>query len=209
MEHIVSSHIRAHLDKHGALTPLNHGFRSRHSCESQLLLTTHDLYTRLDEKKQVDMAILDFSKAFDTVPHQRLLNKLRLYGIDVQLHQWISSFLIGRSQSVLIDGVRSQVDSVDSGVPQGTVLGPLLFLLFINDLPSVLDPGTAVRLFADDCLDSEQDQLLLQQDLDALNLWGKCWGMRFNTNKCQVMHIGKQNRHHFYQLNNEILTTAT
>ena len=101
MEHIVSSHIRAHLDKHVALTPLNHGFRSRHSCESQLLLTTHDLYTRLDEKKQVDMAILDFSKAFDTVPHQCLLNKLRLYGIDGQLHQWISSFLIGRSQSVL------------------------------------------------------------------------------------------------------------
>ena len=83
-----------------------------------------------------------------------------------------------------------------------------------NDLPSVLDPGTAVRLFADDCLvyrsiDSEQDQLLLQQDLDALNLWGQCWGMRFNTKKCQVMHIGKQSRHHFYQLNNEILTTAT
>ena len=214
MEHIVSTHIRGHLDKYGALTPLNHGFRSRHSCESQLLLTTHDLYTRLDEKKQVDMAILDFSKAFDTVPHQRLLNKLRLYGIGGQLHQWISSFLIGRSQSVLIDGARSQVDSVDSGVPQGTVLGPLLFLLFINDLPSVLDPGTAVRLFADDCLvyrsiDSEQDQLLLQQDLDALNLWGQCWGMRFNTKKCQVMHIGKQSRHHFYQLNNEILTTAT
>ena len=126
----------------------------------------------------------------------------RLYGIDGQLHQWISSFLIGRSQSVLIDGARSQVDSVDSGVPQGTVLGPLLFLLFINDLPSVLDPGTAVRLFADDCLvyrsiDSEQAQLLLQQDLDALNLWGQCWGMRFNTKKCQVMHIGKQSRHPF------------
>ena len=125
--------------------------------------------------KQVGMAILDLSKAFDTVPHQRLLNMLRLYGIDGQLHQWISSFLNGRSQSVLIDGARSQVDSVDSGVPQGTVLGPLLFLLFINDLPSFLDPGTAVHLFADDCLvyrsiDSEQDQLLLQQDLDPLNL---------------------------------------
>ena len=69
--------------------------------------------------------------------------------------------------------------------------------LFINDLPSVLDPGTAVRLFADDCLvyrstDSEQDQLLLQQDLDAVNLWGQCWGMRFNTNKCQIMHLGNK-----------------
>ena len=112
---------------------------------------------------------------------------------------------------MLIDGARSQVDSVDSGVPQGTVLGPLLFLLFINDLPSVLDPGTVVRLFADDyrSIDSKQDQLLLQQDLDALNLRGQCWGMRFNTKKCQIIHIGKQSRHHFYQLNNDILKTAT
>ena len=115
---------------------------------------------------------------------------------------------------MVIDGARSQVDSVDSAVPQGTVLGPLLFLLFVNDLPSVLDPVTAIDLFADDCLvyrsiDSEQDKLLLQQDLDSLYLWRQCWGMRFQTKTSQIMHIGKQSHHNFYQLNNEILTTPT
>ena len=102
---------------------------------------------------------------------------------------------------MVIDGARSQVDSVDSAVPQ-------------NDLPSVLDPVTAIDLFADDCLvyrsiDSEQDKLLLQQDLDSLYLWRQCWGMRFQTKTSQIMHIGKQSHHNFYQLNNEILTTPT
>ena len=102
LEHILCTHIRGHLDRHGILTPANHGFRSRHSCESQLLLTTHDLLQKIDQGDQVDLAILDFSKVFDTVPHQRLLNKLKFCGIDGLALTWISSFLTTRSQSVLI-----------------------------------------------------------------------------------------------------------
>ena len=110
------------------------------------------LLQQRDQGHQVDVAILDFSKAFDTVPHQRLLGKLKLYGIDSNIHKWISQFLVGRTQSVVVDGTRSTEDDVRSGVPQGTVLGPLLFLLHINDIANNIDANTKCRLFADDCL---------------------------------------------------------
>ena len=165
------SHIRDHLDRYDILTPLNHGFRSKHSCESQLLLTMHDLMYYRDRKVQIDVAILDFAKAFDTEPHNRLLNKLEFYRIQGNIACWISLFLKSRDQFVVVDGGRSSTTSVDSGVPQGTVLGPLLFLLHINDLPSIV--GSQVRLFADDCLmyrpvHSRADQELFQKDLAAL-----------------------------------------
>ena len=169
-EHILCTHIRGHLDDKGVLTPANHGFRKDHSCETQLLLTTHELLKYRDAKRQVDIGILDFSKAFDTVPHKRLLNKLRLYGIHGSVLRWIESFLTNRRQLVVCDGVKSEYSPVTPGVPQGTVLGPLLFLLYINDMPSVVDSGTSVRLFADDALvyrviNNIEDQVVLQQDL--------------------------------------------
>ena len=116
---------------------------------------------------------MDFSKAFDTVPHQRLLSKLRIYGIEGEVLQWITAFLTDRQQQVLCDGLRSKPADVTSGVPQGTVLGPLLFLLHVNDMPSVIDTKTTLRLFADDALiykviESIQDQEMFQKDLDRL-----------------------------------------
>ena len=121
----------------------------------------------MKNKKQVDVAILDFSKAFDTVPHERLLGKLDFYGINGPIHAWIRAFLKTREQTVVVNGSRSRPESVDSGVPQGTVLGPLLFLLHINDLPRVV--SSQVRLFADDCLmyrpiASERDRVLFQEE---------------------------------------------
>ena len=115
---------------------------------------------------QIDIAVLDFSKAFDTVPHDGLLSKLKHYGIDDKIWLWISNFL---KQRVVVDGIQSDLVTVDSGVPQGTVLGPILFLLHINDLPSVI--SSKVRLFADDCLvyreiKNRQDQIALQKDLN-------------------------------------------
>ena len=140
----------AHLDKHKILSDDQHGFRKRRSCETQLIITLNDLAKGLNSKQQIDAVLLDFSKAFDRVPHQRLLLKLQFYGIRGEVLQWISAFLTGRTQRVLIEGQSSSTSLVTSGVPQGTVLGPLLFLVFINDLPAMASSTT--RLFADDCL---------------------------------------------------------
>ena len=222
LEHILCSQIRNYLDEHGILSPYQHGFRKKLSCESQLLVTTHDLLKRLDNREDVDIAILDFSKAFDVVPHERLLRKLRLYGIEGRTLQWISSFLQGRTQSVLVDGIRSHQgnrttgDDVVSGVPQGTVMGPLLFLLYINDLPSVLSPSTSCRLFADDCLiyrsiSSLSDQSALQEDLEALHDWGTVWGLKFNVTKCNIMHLTRKSTTpvRFYTLGGEIIKSVS
>ena len=168
-----------------------------------------------DRKIQTDVGILDFSRAFDTVPHERLLGKLASYGISGPLNSWIRAFLTGRTMSVTIDGVTSDPAEVLSGVPQGTVLGPLLFLIYINDMPGVVSNGTYVRLFADDCLayrpiHSDQDQIILQQDLTALQNWAERWGMRFNTKKCHIMHIHRsQIRSRIYQLCGEVLYSVS
>ena len=215
-EHIICSHVRDLLDEHQILSDANHGFRQGHSCETQLLLTTLDLLKHHDRRHQVDVGILDFSKAFDTVPHRRLISKLCLYRIDERILLWIQAFLSDRRQLVLCDGVKSQFAPVTSGVPQGTVLGPLLFLLHINDLPSVVDPNTSVRLFADDALvyrviNTIQDQVTLQQDFARLEGWAKAWGRVFNASKCYVMHIhrGNSTESYFYQICWEFLSPVT
>ena len=174
------------FDYHSVLTDRQHGFRSKHSKESQLVITTHDLAQSLNNKLQVDMIIMDFSKAFDTVPHNRLLNKLNRYGIGNKTHNWISNFLKYRKQGVVIGGEHSTWTQVISGVPQGTVLGPLLCLTYINDLPNNIH--LSIRLFADDCvlyreIKNENDSQELQKDLNSLMKWEYDWQMHFNPQK--------------------------
>ena len=215
LEHIVVKHMLHYLEEHKLLSSLQHGFRKGHSCETQLLITLDDFFMSYDRKIQTDVGILDFSRASDTVPHKRLLGKLASYGISGPLNSWIRAFLTGRTMSVTIDGVTSDPADVLSGVPQGTVLGPLLFLIYINDMPDVVSHGTYVRLFADDFLayrpiHSDQDQIILQQDLTALQNWAERWGMRFNPKKCYIMHIHRsQIRSRIYQLCGEVLYSVS
>ena len=120
--------------------------------------------------------MLDFSKAFDKVPFERLKYKLKWYGINGNIHKWVTDFLGNRTQRVTVDGVSSPTARVDSRVPQGSVLGPLLFLFYINDLPDYLQQGSNVNLFADDSIiyrtvNSKEDAEKLQNDLHCLENW--------------------------------------
>jgi hypothetical protein len=195
LEHIIVSNMMKHFDCYDVLTDCQHGFRRRRSCETQLLTLIDELVNSLDKRKQQDLAVLDFSKAFDRVPHQRLLAKLEHCGIRGQTLKWIEAFLTGRTQTVIVDGASSDPAPVISGVPQGSVLGPILFLVFINDLP--LQVQSKTRLFADDCviyreIHSENDCRALQEDLNKLAEWEKKWGMSFHPEKCSVLRIHRK-----------------
>ena len=144
----------------------------------------------MDNTSQVDMIFIDFRKAFDTVPHCRLLNKLSHYGIQGTTYDWIKIWLTQRTQHVVVNGHDSNFVQVQSGVPQGTVLGPLMFLLYINDIKCGI--SSHLKLFADDCIlyrtiNSQQDQLLLQHDLNIILKWTETWLMELNISKCVVL----------------------
>ena len=189
MEHVIHKQIMIHLNRNNILVNFQHGFREKHSCESQLIMTVESIQRYLNRNKQVDVLVLDFSKAFDTVAHQRLLLKLDHYGIRDKTLGWIRTWLTNRKQRVVVDGDKSEESSVTSGVPQGTVLGPLMFLLHINDIGDNVSKGTYIKLFADDCLlfreiDSLSDAESLGNDLQSLVKWSKTWQMSFNVSKC-------------------------
>ena len=195
LEHIVCSNIMAHLDEYKLLSDRQHAFRKGHSCETQLTTVINDWAKILDNRGQVDTFILDFEKAFDTPPHELLKSKLFGYGIGGKTLKWIDSFLCFRQQRVVVNGVKSDWAPVLSGVPQGTVLGPLLFSLYINDISS--DIESEIRLFADDCvcyreIKDKKDTMKLQRDIDRLGSWARKWGMRFQPVKCNMMQLTRK-----------------
>ena len=214
IEDIIFSNVMDHYENNNVLVDVQHGFRPGRSCETQLLITAQDLSKSLDNKEQVDAVVLDFSKAFDRVPHSRLMLKFQHYGINGCLLDWINNFLTNRSQRVVVDGQSSEWVPVQSGVPQGTVLGPLLFLTFINDIPHGI--SSHLRLFADDCLmyrtiSNASDSTKLQEDLDRLHQWSQTWQMQFNTDKCYIMHFTLRRNITFadYNLGGRTLSTVT
>ena len=134
----MASHLVKHLDKHDLLYDLQHGFREKRSCETELTMLFEDLAKNTSAGKQTDLILLDFSKAFDKVSHSKLLWKLHQYGIRGNALSWIRAFLGNRSQTVVLEGEESGSVSMTSGVSQGSFLGPILFLVYINDLPDEL-----------------------------------------------------------------------
>ena len=190
LEHIVHSHVMKHLSQYGVLSDYQHGFRAKRSTATQLIYTIHDIASAIQSNKSIHAAILDFSKAFDKVSDRCLLEKLDYYGIHGSLLVWFGSFLTQRRHSVVYKGTSSATAEVTSGVPQGTVLGPLLFLLYTNDLPDGLK--SQVRLFADDALVyaticCNENTAVLQDDLYRLEIWQQKWQMEFNPTKCKIM----------------------
>lgn len=213
MEHVIYTHVMHFLDSNNFFHSSQHGFRKGRSCETQLALFLHDLHANLDGNLQTDAIFLDFTKAFDKVPHQRLLKKLSQINLPAELLNWIAQFLTNRSQFVFVNNVKSNSLPVRSGVPQGSVLGPLLFLIYINDLPNNLSCN--LRMFADDCviyrkITNTFDQAALQNDLNEVLNWCDHWLMTLNPNKCKLVsfHRRKNPLQFSYEIANMPVETA-
>jgi hypothetical protein len=180
-----------------AIYPLQHGFMKGKSTVTQLLEVYYEVNKIMDNSGQVDMIFLDFAKAFDSVPHRLLIHKLKSFGISGRLLAWFNSYLTNRKQKVTVEGEESEICDVLSGVPQGSILGPLLFLMYINDLPDVVNKTCKVALFADDAkvfreIKNINDAQDLQLQLDNIIRWSVKWGMKFNATKCKVISFTRK-----------------
>ena len=206
MESIIRVEIVAHLMKHNLIHFSQHGFMQSKSCQTNLIEYLDTLTKLVDEGHCVDIVYLDFAKAFDKVPHQRLLRKLHAHGISGEMYTWIEKWLSNRKQRVVLNGHHSGWVDVTSGVPQGSVLGPTCFIVFINDIDEVLDLVEGfVFKFADDTkygrvIRTEEDRIQMQNDINRLLEWAELWQMEFNAKKCKIMHVGRNNPNHDYTM---------
>ena len=211
MERFVRNKVIDHLMENGLLSKKQFGFVSGRSTLTQLLYYLDDCLEKIANGNVVDAIYLDFSKAFDTVPHRRLLGKLESYGVQGEILEWINSFLKDRVQQVVVNGSKSGIAPVISGIPQGTVLGPVLFVVYINDLLDELSSDGL--MFADDTkvyrqIKSCEDAIILQKDLQKLENWSNTWLLKFNADKCHVLTLGKfediKHAHQYVLCNNEL-----
>ena len=205
MESILKDAIVDHLQRNCILNRSQHGFLPGKSCLTNLLEYIDTLTRIVDSGKVADILYLDFAKAFDKVPHARLVAKLRACGIDGKVLRWIQEWLSDRKQRVVLNGKASKWTSVLSGVPQGSVLGPILFIVYINDIDDATPFMNFLSKFADDTkavrvLLSDDDQANMQADINALVEWSDRWQMTFNADKCKIMHIGKNNPSYNYTM---------
>lgn len=190
LEHIISSAVMTYLTEQNYFIPNQHGFQRGRSCETQLFELVTDLHYAVHASTIIDAVFIDLAKAFDKVPHSRLLMKLDCLKINRNVTTWINNFLCNRYQFVTVNDCSSTLIQVKSGVPQGSVLGPILFLIYINDISKNL--ASTTRLFADDCviyrkITNPNDHTALQKDLDSIATWCDQWQMRINASKTKVI----------------------
>ena len=195
MEKLVRKARMDHLKKNDTVTREQHGFVSGRSCITHLLEVMDSWTEVVNEGGSVDVIYTDFQKAFDSVPHHRLMRKVSACGIRGKLLRWINDFLANRTQCVVINGEKSQEGNVASGIPQGSVLGHIHFVIYINDLPA--NVKSQVKMFADDTklftrVDVPNNHETMQNDLDELMQWSNKWQLKFHPEKCCVLKLGRE-----------------
>lgn len=218
MEVIIKDQLLNYLLRHNLISKHQHGFLSKHSTTTNLLEATHDWIVSFSSCFNVDVVYIDFSRAFDSIVFNKLLAKLVHYGISGNLLKFISAFIHNREQCVVIDNCFSRVTNVLSGVPQGSVLGPVLFLIFINDVTSICIGESKLKLFADDVkLYTSYNVSVsncgnLQQSIDLLSSWANSWQLCINISKCSVLSIHHNSKSfipHPYYLNGTQLSASS
>ncbi len=212
MEKIIKEVIVGHLSKNGLISKSQHGFLSKRSTVTQLLETLNDWMLAADKKEAVDVAYADISKAFDRIPHSKILESFSAYGVKDTLLTWLEAFLSNRTQRVIYNDCQSDTVPVASGVPQGSVLGPLCFLVVVNRLPEVIKHAT-VKLFADDCklyfrISSNVGHQIFLQDLCSLFEWAISYGLTLALNKTAIMHLGRSNPCRGYKIHDADLSVT-
>ena len=212
-ESILKDNIMTHLEENRLIKDSQHGFMPGRSCATNLVVFQDKLTEIVDQGKSADIFYLDFAKAFDKVPHKRLTQKLKKKGIHGNVLRWIENWLTDRSQSVKVGSEKSDFCAVESGVPQGSVLGPTLFVVFIDDIDDFTPLIELLTKFADDTkglkiIESPADKDKLQNTLDSLTTWAEQWGMSFNIPKCKIMHVGRKNPRYEYKMAGKALTVV-
>ncbi len=213
MESIIKDHLVQNLSTNNLMGKSQHGFIEHKSCVTNLLEFFEMVTKAYDQSTPFDVVYLDLAKAFDKVPHSKLIAKLGSYGIQGKVLDWITNWLTNRKQRVVLNGEHSKWAPVLSGVPQGSVLGPLLFIIFTDDIDSAAELISIINKFADDtklgqAIHNEQDYDALQQCLNSICEWAKLWGMKFNTGKCRVVHTGRSNPRNVYYMDGTKLETS-
>jgi len=197
MERIIVQRMLIYMKASNIITRQQHGFLARRSTTSNLLDSLNDWTLAINNKQSITVAYVDYSKAFDVVCHSNLIYKLQHYGITDDLLKWISSFVSGRTQRTKIGSAISDIVSLSSGVVQGSWIGPLLFILYINDVVGVIGKDCQCKLYADDLkiyceIKTQQDEDLLQGSLDALTRWSSDWQLTISTKKCCIINIHRK-----------------
>ena len=217
MESIIRDGIVDHMTRNNLFSPKQFGFLAGRSTVLQLLHVLKIWIEILDQGGSLDAIYCDFMKAFDKVPHKRLVYKTGKYGIKGNVLGWINSFLSDRTHQVSLNGKSSKIASVTSGIPQGSVLGPILFVLYINDLPEVVDKDSFAFLFADDtkmfrAILNLLDIQVVQEDIHKLVEWSDKWLLKFHPDKCIHMTIGlnkNMNFYYHYDMDGHVLKKST
>ena len=212
LESIIRDHMVMHMSSNNLFADEQHGFVPKRECMTNLLLAMEEWTEAIEFGYELDVIYTDFAKAFDSVPHKRLLVKLESIGIKSEVLQWIKSFLTGRRHRVGVNGELSSWIEAISGIPQGSVLGPILFVVFINDMPEVVK--NSCKLFADDAklyrsVKTEMDNASLQDDITSMVAWSEKWQLPFNESKCKCLHIGKETTASSYHMNSHLLENVT